>query len=45
VYQCVRRTWRYWLSRRGQNKAIPWEKFELFLAKFVLPTPRIVHNI
>lgn len=45
VYQWARRAWRYWLSRRGQPRAISWEKYELFLQKYPLPTPRIVHNI
>ena len=29
----------------GQQREISWEKFELFLQKYALPTPRIVHNI
>src|SRR5256885_6577065 len=37
--------WRYWLSRRSSKSAIGWEKFQQLLETYVLPTPRIVHNI
>jgi len=42
----TRRAWRYWLSKRGQPKAITWEQFDKMLrTKFPLPKPRIIHNI
>ena len=39
------KAWRYWLSRRSSKRSIGWEKFEKLLQTYVLPTPRIVHNI
>jgi len=49
LLEAVRRTaekaWRYWLSRRSSTSAIGWEKFQPLLETYVLPTPRIVHNI
>ena len=45
VRHFVIRGWKYWLSRRSHKSAIPWEKFEKFLEKYPLPTPRIVHNV
>ena len=41
----VIRGWKYWLSRRSQKSAIPWEKFAKLLELFPLPTPKIVHNV
>jgi RNA-directed DNA polymerase len=37
--------WRYWLSRRSHKSAISWEKFQKLKKVFVLPAPRIVHQI
>jgi hypothetical protein len=37
--------WRYWLSRRSHQSAISWEKFQKLKVVFVLPTPKIVHNV
>jgi group II intron reverse transcriptase/maturase len=34
-----------WLNRRSQRKSFNLDKFELFLAKFPLPKPRIYVNI
>jgi len=45
LWSFARRGWRYWLSRRSQKSVIPWEKFELFLGKYPLPTPCVVHSI
>ena len=39
------RAWRYWRSRRSRKSAIGWEKVRQLLKTYVLPTPRIVHNI
>jgi hypothetical protein len=45
VLEAVRRTWRYWLSRRSHKSAIPWDKFQQLLERCPLPRPKIVHNI
>lgn len=45
VRHYAEKAWRYWLSRRSSKSAICWEKFEKLLATYVLPTPKIVHNI
>jgi hypothetical protein len=37
--------WRYWLSRRSHQSAIPWEKFDRRPDRLPLPAPRIVHAI
>ena len=39
------KAWRYWLSRRSSKSAIGWEQFQRLLQTYVLPTPKIVHNI
>jgi group II intron reverse transcriptase/maturase len=44
-YEYAKRTWRYWLSQRGERKYISWKKYEKLLEKFPLPIPRIVHNV
>ena len=45
VLRHAERAWRYWLSRRSQKSAIPWEDYERLLGKLPLPRPRIVHPI
>jgi group II intron reverse transcriptase/maturase len=45
VLRSAEQAWRYWLSRRSSKSAIGWEKFQRLLETYVLPTPRIVHNI
>ena len=37
--------WRYWLSRRSHKSAISWEKFQKLKKVFVLPAPKIVHQL
>ncbi len=44
-HEYARRTWRYWLSQRGERKYISWEKYGKLLEKYPLPVPRIVHNV
>lgn len=44
VYQAARRTWRYWLNRRGGKQRMTWLRFTAILARHPLPTPRIVHS-
>jgi group II intron reverse transcriptase/maturase len=41
----VMRIWRGWLSRRGNQCHMPWHRFAQLLARFALPTPRIVHSV
>ena len=45
VGRCVAKAWRYWLSRRRNERAIGWTTFEKRMQTSVLPTPSIVHNI
>ena len=45
VGRYVEKAWRYWLSRRSNESSIGWTKFEKLMQTYVLPTPRIVHNI
>jgi group II intron reverse transcriptase/maturase len=45
VLRSAEKAWRYWLSRRSSKSAIGWEKFQQLLETYVLPLPRIVHNI
>jgi RNA-directed DNA polymerase len=44
VYRAVRRTWRYWLNRRGGKRRMTWPRFVAILNRHPLPTPRIVHS-
>ena len=42
----VRRSWRFWLSRRSHTGNISWGNFlKAFDVKMPLPRPRIFHNI
>ena len=34
-----------WLNRRSQRLSFDWEGFRRYLSRYVLPKPRIVHNI
>jgi RNA-directed DNA polymerase len=45
VRRHAEKAWQYWLSRRSSKSAIGWEKFQQLLQTYVLPTPKIVHNI
>ena len=45
VRRHTEKAWRYWLSRRSSKCAIGWEQFQRLLQIYVLPTPKIVHNI
>ena len=42
-YQVVR-LWRKWLGRRSQRAKLNWLTFNQFLARFPLPSVRIVHS-
>ena len=45
VRRAAERAWRYWLSRRSSKSAIGWKKFWKLMQIYILPIPRIVHNI
>jgi len=45
VFRYAEKAWWYWLSRRSSKRAMSWEKFQRLLQTYVLPTPKIVHNI
>jgi RNA-directed DNA polymerase len=45
LYEWADKAWRYWLSRRSQQSAIPWEKFYRLRTMYPLPQPSIVHRI
>jgi len=45
LYEHAGHAWRYWLSRRSQQRAIPWERFDRLHVRFPLPAPRILHVI
>ena len=45
VRRYAEKAWRYWLSRRSSKSPTHWEKFQKLLETYVLPTPKIVHNI
>ena len=45
VRKTAEKAWQYWLSRRSNTSSIKWEKFERLLETYVLPTPKIIHNI
>lgn len=42
--EIVKRTWKMWLNRRNRNNEMNWEKFNLLLRRYPLPSPRIVHS-
>lgn len=43
-YLHVRKTWRWWLSRRG-SRPISWDCYESLLARNSLLAPRVVHRL
>jgi hypothetical protein len=45
LYAWAHKAWRYWLSRRSQQSAIPWEKFHRVRTMYPRPQPSIVHRI
>jgi RNA-directed DNA polymerase len=40
----VRRLWRKWLERRTNVKRLSWERFAALLARYPLPSPKIMHE-
>jgi RNA-directed DNA polymerase len=45
VRRSAEQAWRYWLNRRSSKSAIGWKKFGKLMQTYILPIPRIVHNI
>lgn len=43
-YRQVHRIWRRWLNRRSDKARMIWERFNLLLARYPLPRPRILHS-
>jgi hypothetical protein len=41
----VKRSWQRWLNRRNNRGDSTWEKFNLLLARYALPAPKIVHSV
>jgi hypothetical protein len=41
----VKRSWQRWLNRRNNKRKFTWEKFNLLLARYSLPTPKVVHSV
>ena len=41
----VARVWQKWLNRRSHRAAMPWERFQLLLRRYPLPTPVIYHSV
>ncbi len=41
----VRIAWRFWLNRRSQRARMTWERYEILLSAYPLPTPRIVVQV
>jgi group II intron reverse transcriptase/maturase len=40
----VRRLWRKWLERRTRAKRLSWARFNAYLGRYPLPSPRLVHR-
>ena len=43
LYQCARRIWQKWLSRRSSKSYVLWVRFQRMLEHFALPLPKIMH--
>ena len=41
----VLRCWLRWLNRRNSRRDFIWEKFNVLLKRYPLPSPRIVHSV
>jgi group II intron reverse transcriptase/maturase len=39
------RIWRKWLDRRSHKARVGWDRFNLWLSRFPLPTPVVVHSV
>jgi group II intron reverse transcriptase/maturase len=45
VHHWVKRIWRKWLSRRSRTSNLNWERFNLLLKRYPLPSPKIGHAV
>ena len=45
VYERAIESWRRWLGRRSSKGYLSIEAFVVFLERYPLPTPRIVHDV
>ncbi len=45
LWFAVTAIWRKWLGRRGANRELSWEQFQLLLAAYPLRLPRVVHSV
>ena len=41
----LKRSWRRWLDKRNRERRFTWAKFNNFLSRYSLPTPKIVNSI
>jgi group II intron reverse transcriptase/maturase len=41
VHYRVVKTWRKWLSRRSRTSKVTWERYNLLLKRYPLPSPRV----
>jgi len=41
----VNRSWQQWLNSRNSRRYLTWEKFNMLLKRYPLPTPKIVHSV
>jgi group II intron reverse transcriptase/maturase len=44
VFERLKRTWRYWLNRRGGRKRLSWTTLQRLLKRFSLPRPKIMQS-
>jgi len=44
LYQ-VQRVWFKWLNRRSRGNHMPWDKFNLLLRRYPLPSVKVVHSV
>ena len=42
---CVRKTWKRWLSRRRRAGQMPWNEFLRLEKRYRLPPARVVHSM
>lgn len=41
----VARAWQKWLNRRSHRAAMSWERFQVLLSRYPLPTPILYHSV
>jgi RNA-directed DNA polymerase len=45
LHYWAKRIWRKWLSRRSRTSNLNWERFNLLLVRYPLPSPRICQEV